>query len=152
MTFEPVTNLQALPKTGIRVRVVSLGSTTGMLIKQIYLDARKVGIEGTYKGWVPGHGGDVWWIVHADQSVAAYMTTELEYWNSTECDCLLIECPLHEAAPLMLEVLRVVEWIPNINKNDTVLFLICISCGNRKVKGHLNHCTLNAAIKAARGE
>lgn len=64
---------------GTKVQIdPTLGSTGGMLIKQQYLDARKPGIAGTIKGWVAGHGGDVYWVEHEDGSVAAYGWSEFE--------------------------------------------------------------------------
>jgi hypothetical protein len=47
------------------------------LVKQKYIDARRAGVKGTYIGWVPGAGGDVWWVRHEDDSVGAYMFTEI---------------------------------------------------------------------------
>lgn len=39
-------------------------NTSGMLISQQFLDNRKNGVIGTIYGYVPGHGGDVWYVVH----------------------------------------------------------------------------------------
>jgi len=66
-------------KPGIRVKVVRLGTADGMIIGPKYLVARKLGAIGIVNGWVPGHGGDVWWVTHQDDGgVAAYSFTELE--------------------------------------------------------------------------
>lgn len=64
-------------KPGIRIRTSErLRGTEGMMIRRKYLQARRPGTIGTVKGWVPGHGGDVWWIEHEDGAVAAYCYDE----------------------------------------------------------------------------
>lgn len=55
-----------------------LGSTAGILVKQQYLDARKPGVAGTIKGWVGGHGGDIYWVEHEDGTIAVYGWAEFE--------------------------------------------------------------------------
>ena len=66
-------------KAGLRVRIVKLGKTTGMCIHPKHLDCRKAGVTGTVKGYVPGHGGDVWWVVHDDcEDEGAYALKEME--------------------------------------------------------------------------
>jgi len=56
-----------------------LESTGGMLIKRQHLDARRANQPGVIKGWVPGHGGDVYWVQHdGDGPAAAYCFTEFE--------------------------------------------------------------------------
>lgn len=54
----------------------NLGDTKGMLIKRQYLDARQPNKVGEVIGYVPGHGGDVWWVSHADGTTGAYMFDE----------------------------------------------------------------------------
>lgn len=49
-------------KIGLRVEVKKLEDTKGMMIKKEHLDVRTVGVKGTVIGYVPGHGGDIWWI------------------------------------------------------------------------------------------
>lgn len=56
----------------------TLGQTKGFLIRQDYLDNRKPNTEGTIRGIVGGHGGDVYWVENEDHSIAAYMFTEFE--------------------------------------------------------------------------
>jgi hypothetical protein len=66
-------------KIGMRVKIGKLGETTGMLIQPRHLDCRKEGVTGTVKGWVPGHGGDVWWVAHDNSDdVGAYVFNEME--------------------------------------------------------------------------
>lgn len=70
---------ESILSNGTRVRTDrTLGSTVGMLVKQQYLDARRSNAEGTIKGWVTGHGGDVYWVQHDDGTVAAYGWMEFE--------------------------------------------------------------------------
>ena len=49
-----------------------------MLIKKEHLDVRTVGVKGTVIGYVPGHGGDIWWIKHDDGLIGAYIFDEFE--------------------------------------------------------------------------
>ena len=63
-------------KVGMRVKTTRLHSTRGMIVKEHHLKVRKAGLEGTVKGYVPGHGGDVWWVEHNDGSVGAYCFNE----------------------------------------------------------------------------
>lgn len=66
-------------KIGLRVRVATLGSTTGMLIKPKHLTVRQEGKVGTVLGWVSGHGGDVWWVKHdGSDDIGAYGFPEME--------------------------------------------------------------------------
>jgi hypothetical protein len=65
-------------KVGLRVRVTHLGSTKGMIVHPAHLGARRVGACGVITGWVPGHGGDVWWISQGDGQVGAYCFDEFE--------------------------------------------------------------------------
>lgn len=52
-------------KTGLRIRTSKvLGQTTGMLISQKILGNRSPNTPGTVYSYVPGHGGDVWYVVH----------------------------------------------------------------------------------------
>lgn len=66
-------------KTGLRVVITKLKGTDGILVTAEHLNVRKIGLTGTIKGHVPGHGGDAWWIQH-DKSgkIGAYMFTEFE--------------------------------------------------------------------------
>ena len=63
---------------GTRVRVERLENTLGMLVPPKYLDNRRLGSEGVVHSWVPGHGGDVWFVDQDDGSVAVYSTDELQ--------------------------------------------------------------------------
>lgn len=66
------------PQNGMRVKIVRLEDTKGMLIKQHHLDIREVGQTGILSGYVPGHGGDVWWVNHDNGTIGAYSINEFE--------------------------------------------------------------------------
>jgi hypothetical protein len=66
-------------RIGMQVKTCSeLLSTDGMMINPKHLVTRTVDALGTIKGYVPGHGGDVWWVEHEDGSIAAYAFEEFE--------------------------------------------------------------------------
>ena len=71
------------PSQGERVVVRRLGSTEGFLIHPRPMACRKVGAVGTATSYVPGHGGDVWFVQHDDGSVGAYCYDELESLDAT---------------------------------------------------------------------
>lgn len=54
----------------------NLGDTKGMIVKQQYLDARQPNKVGKVIGCVPGGGGEVWWVSHADGTTGAYVFNE----------------------------------------------------------------------------
>ena len=67
-----ITKGSILPQ-GIDVRTAfELGSTDGMFVSSKNLEARKENVPGKIAGYVPGHGGDVYWIKHEDNTVGAY--------------------------------------------------------------------------------
>lgn len=75
-------------KLGLKVctlRSVKSGAdyeqTKGMMIAAKYLNARRPNCGGTIRGYVGGHGGDVWWVEHAPDDVAAYAYNEFEVDN-----------------------------------------------------------------------
>jgi hypothetical protein len=71
---------EKLPEIGTRLRTRDkLESTKGFMIAQRHLDVRRPSSDCVYIGWVPGHGGDVWWCEHPGAVVAAYSWTELEF-------------------------------------------------------------------------
>jgi len=67
-------------KPGIWVKVHTLGSTRGFLINPKNLGYRREGAVGQVMTWVPGHGGDVWWVQHHDNpdEIAPYGFPEIE--------------------------------------------------------------------------
>ena len=67
---------------GLKVKIIKLESIKGFLIKEKHLNCRRIGVTGTVDGWVPGHGGDVWWVKHeGNNEVGAYCFTEFEPIN-----------------------------------------------------------------------
>jgi hypothetical protein len=66
-------------RPGLRVRTATtLGDTTGMIIAPKILANRRPGASGTLRSYVPGHGGDVWFVEHAGGDIAAYAYDEFE--------------------------------------------------------------------------
>lgn len=53
-------------RPGLDVKAVSLFSTGGMIIPAEILAARREGALGKVLRYVPGHGGDVWFVNHSD--------------------------------------------------------------------------------------
>lgn len=54
-------------------------ATNTFFVVPKHILARKPGATGIYHGWVPGGGGDLWWVQHEDNSIGAYCYTELEF-------------------------------------------------------------------------
>jgi hypothetical protein len=50
----------------------------GFLVKDRHLECRKPSISGIIWGVIPGHGGDVYWVKHGDETIGAYCFTEFE--------------------------------------------------------------------------
>lgn len=72
---------QVLPNTRITVRtkkrIAPKEECRGFFVHDRNLDARKPNTIGYFIGYVPGAGGDVWWIEHDDRTIGAYMYNEL---------------------------------------------------------------------------
>lgn len=49
----------------------------GFLVYDRHIKNRRPNEEGIYKNYVPGAGGDLWWVEHTDKTIGAYMFTEL---------------------------------------------------------------------------
>lgn len=65
-------------RVGNKVRVTTLVSTAGFIVDPKAIQARRVGAKGKILGYVPGHGGEVWWVKHSDGEVAVYFHKEFE--------------------------------------------------------------------------
>ena len=66
-------------RKGLRVQIsASLTSDGGLLVAPTHLRARGPGKIGKVNGYVPGHGGDVWWVEHDDGTIGAYCFNEFE--------------------------------------------------------------------------
>ena len=63
-------------RIGIKVHIIKLESTSGMIVAQEHLNNRKLGLTGIVRCCVAGHGGDAWFIEHDDKSIGAYCFTE----------------------------------------------------------------------------
>ncbi len=56
-----------------------LSSTAGINVKHQHLSARKPKTPGIIRGWVAGCGGDVYWVQHEGEEIAAvYGFTEFQ--------------------------------------------------------------------------
>lgn len=71
-----------LPKVGTLVKTsselkYSEYQTSGFLVNKKYIDARKESSDGIFAGYVADAGGDLWWIRHDDETVAAYSFEEV---------------------------------------------------------------------------
>lgn len=57
----------------------TLDSIAGLLVAHSYLSARKGSTRGVIKGFVPGHGGDIYFVSHDDDAtMAVYGWHEME--------------------------------------------------------------------------
>lgn len=65
-------------KTGLKVKITKIEDTEGMLVAKKHLDARELGAIGMVMGYVPGHGGDVWWVKHGNGTIGAYTFDEFD--------------------------------------------------------------------------
>lgn len=64
-------------KPEAEVQIGALGETTGMLVHERHLNARRPNSSGTILQWVPGHGGDVWAVKHRSGKVGVYSINEM---------------------------------------------------------------------------
>ena len=55
-----------------------LESTKGFLIAEKHINARRINTNGVIAFPVPGHGGDVYFVDHADGSTGVYCWSEFE--------------------------------------------------------------------------
>ena len=65
-------------KEGLRVKIGKLGSTEGYMVVDHHLKCRREGATGRLGWYVPGHGGDVWWVAHDDGTTGAYYYGEFD--------------------------------------------------------------------------
>ena len=70
-----------LPETGekvkIKKKIQDKWDCRSFFVKDKHIDCRRPNEIGEYMGYVPCAGGDVWWIKHQDETVGAYVYTEL---------------------------------------------------------------------------
>ena len=55
-----------------------LDASQGFLVHERFIVNRREGAVGTFQGYAAGSGGAVWYLVHDDGIMAAYLNTELE--------------------------------------------------------------------------
>lgn len=61
----------------VKDKIATIEECESFFVHRRHLEARKPGAKGFYKDWVPGAGGDVWWVEHEDGTTAAYMYDEV---------------------------------------------------------------------------
>lgn len=71
-----MSKLPSLSKNTNVITSYELGTTDGMLISPNNLNNRKRNCKGKLLSYVPGHGGDVWFIEHSPNDIAAYAINE----------------------------------------------------------------------------
>lgn len=70
-------DLGLCPSEGDEVITLDLESTEGMIVPGRLIESRKANMPGVIIGYVPGHGGDVWYVDHFAEAQAVYSTSEL---------------------------------------------------------------------------
>lgn len=55
-----------------------IDGTAGLLVRQDFLNNRRTNAKATIHGPVAGHGGDIYWAKHEDNTVAVYGWWEFE--------------------------------------------------------------------------
>jgi len=72
---------QQLPEYGtpvkIKSKILPKKECSSFFVHVRHIESRRSSENGVYRGYVPGAGGDVWWIQHDDGTVGAYMFSEL---------------------------------------------------------------------------
>lgn len=74
---------------------IALHPTTGIMVKPKYFETRRPSTVGTIQGFVPGHGGDIYWVQHEDESIAVYGWQEFELADDEDIEA---HKPDHERA------------------------------------------------------
>jgi len=65
-----------LPEYGTEVKIVCSPNYTGPTVKEQYVKSRKSGL-GTYHDFIPGTGGDYWWVRNSDGEIGVYDHEEI---------------------------------------------------------------------------
>jgi len=80
-TIKDYKEKKLLPPIGILVKtsenILRPDECMGFLVIQKIISERKPNTNGKYIGYVPGSGGELWWIEHEDGTVGAYLFTEI---------------------------------------------------------------------------
>ena len=71
-----------LPQQGtelkIKARIAPNSRCKHFFVAQKHIDCRKPNATGKFLGWIPGGGGDLWWIQHNETNdVGAYLYKEV---------------------------------------------------------------------------
>jgi len=70
-----------LPERGtklkIKEKIADKDDCVGFFVHAKHLDCRRSSELASYWDYVPGAGGDVWWVKHQDGTIGAYMFTEI---------------------------------------------------------------------------
>jgi hypothetical protein len=79
--IEKAKKFNRLPERGaklkIKEKIMSKEECRGFFVHPKHLDSRRPKELAEYWGYVPGAGGDVWWVKHQDETIGAYMYTEV---------------------------------------------------------------------------
>ncbi len=113
-------------KTGMRVVVTKDHGTIGMLIMDRHLSVRRIGAIGTVRNWVPGHGGDVWFVEHEapdtdprypeQPAIGAYLYLEMEPFSPEAVEDARQRAREIEIAERTLKALKRGEPVPELTK------------------------------------
>ena len=63
---------------GLRVRTTRLEGTEGISVHSRHIDCREENITGVIRDYVPGQGGDLWFVLQDDGLIGAYCFDEME--------------------------------------------------------------------------
>ena len=85
-------------KPKMLVKITKLGETIGYNVTSKHIDCRQVGLTGVVEGYVPGHGGDVWWVSHRDPGhigeIGVYAFDEFELVPSPKVETPFTSIPM----------------------------------------------------------
>jgi hypothetical protein len=117
------------PKEDLRIKTANvLESTQGMIVPVTNLNNRKPGMLGRITGYVPGHGGDVWWVEHdEDHLIAPYSVMEMS--ELAEQPFLKREIRCHVCNNKLNYRDKDIFWKNSEFDDHTVGYVVC-SCAN----------------------
>ena len=96
------------PYIGLNVSIDRLESIKGMVIHKKHLQCRRLNEVVEIVGYVPGHGGDVWFCRHLNKDIGAYSLTEMIEVRQTKKDRIMktINELIEEPIKLIVSVLE----------------------------------------------
>jgi len=71
-------------KKGTIIKVIDIKPLIGVFVAQKYVNARRINDTGIVTGTVPGHRGELFSVVHSDDSFAVYHCDEIKKVESYE--------------------------------------------------------------------